>query len=295
MQTVYVDILLLTNFLIDYFMLQLTALLSKCEKKRLRIFLAAAVAALTSLVIFLPEMSFVLETALHMVFSAVIVFFAFGFKNIKRFLKNIAVFFGANALLAGGSLVVWSVFGLKNLVVRNGAIFYNISPTVLVITTAAVYALSVLLAKIISRRQTYSDGVGITLYLFDKKIKLSGLMDSGNMLKDTFSSAPVIVCDYDRVKSLFDLQMQTIFSKENFEKGYYEDILKSKYCDRFRVIPFDSLGNSGLMTAFVLDSAVLHTQNGDKRIDEIIMAVTHKKISGGEFDAILNPSIAAVN
>ena len=61
MQTVYVDILIITNFLIDYFILLLSNKLSGANKKRWRIILGAFVASSSSLLIFAPELSLFAE------------------------------------------------------------------------------------------------------------------------------------------------------------------------------------------------------------------------------------------
>ncbi len=294
MQTVYVDILILTNFLIDYFLLLLTASLSKIHKKRWRLIISAAVASLSSLLIFAPELSAPVEIGINLAVSALIVLIAFGFKNRIRFLKNTVIFYAANVILAGGTLLFWSLFKVKGTVVRNGAVFYNVSPAVLVVTTAVVYAVATIVSKIIKRRQCRNAECDIILKLDGKSVTLSGLVDSGNLLRDMLTGNPVIVCSFDKIKNLFDDRMQYILSKKNFEMGFYEDIITSGFSSRFRLIPFDSLGSSGIMTAFVLDSAVIKTKDKEQRIDDIIMAITHKKIASGEFDVLISPELVTV-
>lgn len=294
MQTVYVDILVFTNFLIDYFLLLLTASLSKLQKKRWRLIISAAVASLSSLLIFAPELSAPLEISINLAVSAVIVLIAFGFKNKIRFLKNTVIFYAANVVLAGGTLLLWSAFKVKGAVVRNGAVFYNVSPVTLVATTTAVYIVTIIVSKIIKRRQQLNSECEITLALDGKSVTLNGLVDSGNLLRDMLTGNPVIVCHFDKVKDLFDEKMQHILSKKNFEMGFYEDIVSSGFSSRFRLIPFESVDSSGIMTAFVLDSAQIKTKENCEKIDEIIMAITHKKIAGGEFDVLISPELVTV-
>jgi len=293
-QTVYVDILVLTNFLIDYFLLLLTASLSKLSKKRWRLIVSAAVASLSSLLIFAPELSAPLEILINFAVSAVIVLIAFGFKNEIRFLKNTVIFYASNVVLAGGTLLLWSVFKVKGAVVRNGAVFYNVSPVTLVATTTAVYIITLIVSKIIKHRQHLNSECEITLVLDGNKVTLNGLVDSGNLLRDMLTGNPVIVCHFDKVKALFDEKMQHILSKKNFEMGFYEDIINSGFSSRFRLIPFESVDSSGIMTAFVLDSAQIKTKEKCEMIDEIIMAITHNKIAGGEFDVLISPELVTV-
>ena len=192
MEIVYVDILIITNFITDYFILLLTAHLSSVSVKRWRVFVSAILASLSSLVIFLPEMSAPLETMVKLALSLVIVFCCVGFVNFKRYIKAVLIFFAANALVAGGALLVFALFAPKGLVVRNGAVFYNISPITLILTTALVYVLSLVISKISARRNSRGREYEVTVFLENKKVKIRGIVDSGNMLKDSLSGSPVI-------------------------------------------------------------------------------------------------------
>lgn len=293
-ETVYVDILILTNFIVDYFLLLLTAFLSKNEVKKWRMLVGAAAACLSSLLIFAPELPFIFEMLVKLSVSLGVVLLAFGFKNPLRYIKSVSVFYAANVILAGGTLLLWSIFHPGGLIVRNGAVFYNISPVVLILMTAAVYIISLVVSKIIAGRKARGREYSITLWLEGRKVELVGMMDSGNMLRDTISGTPVIVCDFDKVKALLTPSMEKIFKRENFELGFYQDIITSGISQRFRVIPFDSLGDSGVMAGLVLDRAVIKNGREQQEIEQIIMAVTHKKIAGGEFDVLLNPELITV-
>ncbi len=290
METVYVDILLITNFLIDYFILLLSNRLSGAGTKRWRIVLGSFFASLTSLFIFAPEMSLFAEISLNVATAFLIVLITFGFKNKIRFLKSTLIFYASNAILAGGSLAVWSMLGAKGIIVRNGAVFYDISALFLLLSITAVYLVTLIISKIISIKMKNKE-YGITLFLDGKKINLEGFVDSGNMLRDTFSNMPVVICNYERVKSLFNQKLDKVFAKKNFEVGFYEDIIESGYSERFRVIPYETIGNNGVLAAIMLDKAILHGRKNEETINEIIMAVTHNEIAGGEFDVLLSPEL----
>jgi len=294
LETVYVDVLVLTNFIADYFLLLLTAFLSANEVKRWRLFLGSGAAALSSLLIFAPEFAAAFELITRLAVSLLIVLITFGFVSFRRYIKAVLIFYAANALLAGGAMLLWSLFSPNGLVVRNGAVFYNVSPVVLVLTCAAVYVISLLVSKMIARRQSRGREYSVLLEFEGKRAEVKGIVDSGNMLKDTISGAPVIVCDFDKVSCLLDSELKEIMRKQNFELGFYSAIAGSRYKNRFRVIPFESVGGSGVMAALVMDRAVI-TSAGEKReVPDVIVAVTHKKIAGGEFDVLLNPELILV-
>jgi len=291
---VYVDILIMTNFIVDYFLLMLAGFLSSFSIKRWRLFLAAFLASLTSLVIFIPEQNAIVEFLLKLIFSLLIVLVAFGFKNIKRYIKAVVIFFAANVIFAGGALLIWSLFTPKGLIVRNGAVFYNISPITLLVSITIVYILSLIISKMISRRKASGGEYSVILEFEGKRVGVQGIVDSGNMLRDTLSGSPVIVCDIEKVRPILNDELERILCRQNFESGFYADIINSPYKNRFRVIPFESLSGSGVMAALVLDKAEITVGNKKSEIKGVIMAVTDRKIAGGEFDVLLNPELILV-
>ncbi len=294
MQTVYVDVLILTNFIIDFFLLKLSLYLLGKSAKSLRLVLSAFLASLSSLLIFAPELNFFFEFAIKLIISFLVVFSLVGRISIKPLFKITLVFYASNIILAGGAIFLWEFLGFKNIVVRNSSVFINISPLTLVLTTAAVYGLALIVSKIISRRRLIGGEISVTLKLFDKKVTVKGMIDSGNMLKDILSGAPVIVCSFESVKSLFDSELIKIFSKNGFEKGFYGDIVNSKYSGRLRIIPVNTVNGSSVLSGVVLDNAEIHLKNQNKRIEKIVMAVTHEKICDGEFSVLLSPELVLI-
>ena len=294
MQIVYVDILIMTNFIVDYFLLMLTSFLLSADVKRWRFFLSAFLASLTSLIIFAPELNAFVEFVIKFSFSLLIVFIAFGYKNAKRYIKASVMFFASNVIFAGGALLVWSLFAPRGLVVHNGAVFYNISPITLLLSITAVYLLSLVVSKIISRRKGTGGEYNVTLFFDGKSVSVQGIVDRGNMLKDSVSLSPVIVCDIEKVRPLLNSELEKILCRQNFELGFYSDIVNSPYKNKFRVIPFESLSGSGVMAALVLDKAEIYLGNNKNEVKNVVMAVTNNKIAGGEFDVLLNPELILV-
>lgn len=290
METVYVDILLLTNLIIDYFLLRLTGILLNRTIRPIRLFFGTGAAALSSLLIFVPRLSVLSEILLKISVALIVVLITFGFVCLSGYFKATALFFAANAVFAGGALCLWAVFHPRGLIVHNATVYYHLSPVVLILSCVTVYVLSRLLVRL-TRRRGNAQHYSVTLRLDGRQVTLDALLDSGNLLHDSLSGAPVMICEYEKIRPLLTPELNRVFQKKSFEEGFYGDILKSGCCERFRVIPFDSVGGSGLMAALLLDSAVLHRKNEDQELVGVIMAVTHQKLFGGETGALLSPEL----
>ena len=118
-QVIYVDILLLINLLVNYFLLLASNAILHTHPKRLRILISAAVGALYSLIIFLPDLNIVLSVSLRVVCSTVMVLIAFKINNIKTFLRSFGCFFMSNFAFAGIMLGVWLVLKPNGMVYKN--------------------------------------------------------------------------------------------------------------------------------------------------------------------------------
>ena len=106
-----------------------------------------------------------------------------------------------------------------------------------------------------------------------------GKSDTGNTLCEPFSNIPVIVVNESAVKET---------AEEEFKKLMYmkepECMLKGKY----RLIPFHSVGGSGLLPAFIPDEVYINNVYCCKRV---YIAVCRNTILEGEIKAMVNPEI----
>ena len=78
MVTIYVDILIILNAFVNFFILLVTAAFCRERPKTLRIAIASFVGALFSLYIFLPSYGFAADMAARILCAAATVFTCFG-------------------------------------------------------------------------------------------------------------------------------------------------------------------------------------------------------------------------
>ena len=106
-----------------------------------------------------------------------------------------------------------------------------------------------------------------------------GKIDTGNTLCEPFSQCPVMVVNEDAVKNI---------AEEEFSKlldiNTTENTIKHKY----RVVPFTSVGGSGLLPAFSPSEVYI---NNTFCKQKIYVAVCKNNILYGEIKAMVNPEI----
>ncbi len=286
-QVVYVDILIALNIIINYFLLLATAKISNDTPKRTRLLLSSVVGALFSLIIFLPEINFLLLSLVKVVFSGLIVILAFGYKNLLAFAKKIALFYCANFIFAGGVIALWLFFAPKGLVLNNSVVYFNIRADVLVMLTAIIYAFVVVIAKITERIFPKSSVYNIKIRLKEKQTKLTAYLDSGNTLRDVFTDKPVIICKTEKVADLFDDNIKDVLKSNLPILEKYQAVMCADM--RFKIIPFTTVGGEGALLAFSPDDVEISSLDVNINNANVLIALSTDGFFAGEYDGLLNP------
>lgn len=278
-RTVYIDVLIGVNIIINYFILLAVSKYSKISPKQCRMILGSVFGAVCSLVIFLPNLGFILNSLLKLVISVIIVFFAFGFHNLKTLFKNIALFYFISFCFCGVMLFIWFIATPKGLVVNNSVVYFNISPLIMIVTTLVSYIVIRVCNRLMGKKQNNIEICKIKLINNNSFCEFYGKIDTGNTLCEPFSQRPVMVVNEDAIKDI---------AEDEFSKLLDINTTTSTVKNKYRVIPFSAVGGSGVLPAFSPSEVYI---NGIFCKQKIYVAVCKNNILCGEIKAMVNPEI----
>lgn len=240
---VYVDVLFIINFIIDYILLSITSFFIKKKNSVFRTSLASIFGAVyASFVFFIPLGVFFIFT-LSAVISFLMVIIAFGGKNAVFLLKNIAVFYLVSFVSAGAGfavLVLGNRFGKINFAVNSGIFYADINAY----TMLAVFVLSVTIIHMatgyIKKQRIKSQYLyNVTIEKNGKSVTDTALFDTGNFLREPVSQKSVIIAEWQTVSSLFQ------------ESSLHECVANAP--KEFMYIPFRGIGACSGLYAFTPD------------------------------------------
>ncbi len=276
---IYADILIGVNILINYFLLLFTGHICRNGYKTMRLVLGAALGGIFSLYIFLPKQIFIVEFLIKAVICCFIIFISFGFVNFKIFLRTVICFLAATLLFAGAVLAIYFIFKPAGVVINNGVIYFNISPLLLIAGTAVCYLILTLIERFTVK--DYKNGKTVTAKIFYKNRQTDALclIDTGNSVKDLISNRPVIILNQTKCKTILGKTLTEDIIKNNTEND-----IKG-----FRLIPFSTVSESGLLLAFKADKVEL---NG-RMLHNCIIAQSKQNFSK-DYDGIVNPQILKI-
>lgn len=268
---VYADILILLNLAVDYFLLMLTSHLLRRSVTLVRQLLAAGMGALSSLLIFLPELNTAVQLSAGITIALVMTAVAFGISDKKGFLRAAAVLFAISFGYAGGMLALWNIFRPNGMVIHNSVVYLDISPLFLIVFSVAAFFITVLLRKLLDRAAPLAESCEIVLFADGRSITVTAIADTGNSMEDVFGLSEIIIADRAAATALLG--------------DYAND---PEMLHRYRALPCSTVSGSELLDGYRCDKAYV-THNGKTfEIRKPILAVSKSPL-GGDYSAIINP------
>ena len=173
---VYLDLILLLNFLFDFLLLLIVGILLRRNASVKRILLGSLIGSVSILFLFMDISSLELFV-LKILMSILMVIVSFKYKDAKYTFRNILYLYTASIILGGFLYMLNIEFAYK----QDGLVFYHnglsINWIVLLVTSPII--LYIYLKQ--------------GLYLKDEKISVSAFLDTGNKLIDPYQRRPIIL------------------------------------------------------------------------------------------------------
>ncbi|MDF2546886.1 MAG: spoIIGA [Anaerosolibacter sp.] len=300
---VYGEYLFIENLLMNWLILYLTAYFSKTKVPKYKVWVGATVGAIYAFVVFFPSLTFLYSMIMKIVASMLIIVITFMPYQFKHFFKLVGIFYLISFMFGGAAFALFylTVFQglLSNGVFYIGNVFDKFSPKLLIYAGIIAYILikycwEYIQVKI-SRDKVY---IPISIEIENHSSEVNALIDTGNSLHDPLSKYPVIIVEYEAIKDLLPLDIQGMFNDcpQDINLDLVSAIIQSsQWMNRFRMIPFKSLGiDNGMLIGFKPDCVKLQDNNHSKYIREIVIGVYTKKLSvDGDYHALLHPDLLA--
>ena len=271
--TVYADILFIVNMYVDAILLYGTARFLHLPLKKGRWLLASLLGGALGLCALLPPMPGGLLLLLCLVQTLLLVAAAFGRCGLRILLKGAFLLFLLGAALSGVLAAMRRFLPVHGVVLRNGAVYFDISPLLLVLLTCGAYGVLYLFERIFRKRQPDVLYKTAWLTLGGKSVTLRVKVDTGLTLREPFSGQPVLVAE----RSALAAVLPADFGTESCTLP-------------LRLVPFSTIGGSGILPAFRPDSLFLEGEALPHWA-----AVSARPLSAGGVQALIGTDLPAAN
>lgn len=266
--TVYADILILVNFVVDYFLILLTQKLLHKKVRLWKLLLGAAAGGFFSLYIFLPQVNFALEIMAHILMCGLMCLVTFGFYGIKDFFRCAASLFAVNFAYSGAMIAVWYFFKPEGMVINNSIIYFDISPLFLIAFSVLGYFVVSVLKGCLEKTFPQNTKCEVTVCCGSKSLNLSGIADTGNSLSDAFGISQIFITETDVVEALLcGEDRQT----------------------RYRAIPCATVTGSEILDGYRIENAEIVYNKRKYTFKNPVLAVSRVPLKDSK--VIINPEI----
>lgn len=281
--TIYLDIILCENLLMNYIILFATYVIIKPKEKhpQIRIILSSLIGSVYAVIVYLNILSIYSNLFAKIILSIVMVYVAFNPKNAKVLLKQILIFYLVSFIFGGCTFALIYFIKPENVKMKNG-VFVGVYPLKVGIIAGAIAFVTTQIAFKINKSKLNNKNTffNIQLHYKNQSITVKALLDSGNMLKDPISQAPVIIVERESLSKIIpekvlDYIGNIIGGDETENK---QDI--QEYLSKIRMVPFMSLGKeNGMLVGIRLDKIKIETEDIDIQKENIIAGIYEKKFT----------------
>ena len=276
---VYVEYVILDNFVVDLLILYLVARALKLHSSKWRVVVGALLGTVFAVVSPLLNVSVSLAVLCKIALALLMVAVLAEFKNAKQYFTSVLLFFSFTFLLGGACLGVLSI--LTNDVASYVSLNYEASvPVGLIVFVVWVYVRIIgEFAQYIYKRKE------VNSFLFDcevetkhAKLNMVGFLDSGNHLFDDALGLPVIVVTEKVFFALFPELKTQYLGNQNL------------YGEHF--VPYSTVsGDNSKMLVAVPDSFCMYLSGGEVKHKPLVLVGLAKGKLESCYDCLLHPAL----
>lgn len=289
--TIYVDVVLIENLIMNYIILFATGLVLKIKINHIRLILSSLLGAIYSIVAYTGFLKIYSSFILKIILSAIIVYIAYNPQSVKKMSKELLFFYLISFVFGGAAFALIYIVRPQDILMRNG-LFLGTYPLKTVILGAIVAFVVIITAfTIIKNKMTKKNMIyKIEVKLNGKEIITEALIDTGNMLKEPITNLPVVVIEHTL---LYDCMPKEILNHlEDIIGGDFEKIpeeIKNKYVSKLKLIPFSSLGKqNGMLIGIKPDYLKIIKEEQEEIKENVIIGIYDKSLTKkGEYRALM--------
>lgn len=259
--TVYIDLVLVLNFLFDLLLLFATGVILRRQTDLKRLVFGSLFGSITIISLFIPMNSFILFMV-KVLISIGMVVITFGYRDIRYTIKNMFYLYTSSIILGGFLYFLEVQFSYGN----DGLSFYfnGLSVNFIALIILSPIIIYAYVKQLKEMKDNYSNYYNVDIYLKSGEvIPMTGFVDTGNKLRDPYKKRPIILVN----KSIINVDYNN------------PNIL---------LVPYDSLNHQGILKCVVVDKIFIQGIGFKKNF---LIGISNEKINIDGIDCILNTQV----
>lgn len=285
--SVYLDVVLLENVIMNYIILFATGLISKTQIKNIRLIASSILGSIYAVMSYITNFEWYSSLIVKILLSIAMVYLAFNSPNLKTMFKEIIIFYLTSFLFGGCAFSLLYFVHPEKILFKDGKLVGTYPIKIAFLGAIVGFILINLAFKIVKRKFAKKDMFcNIEINYQKKMCNVKAMIDTGNMLKDPLTKSPVIVVESNSLTKI--IPKDILNNLQKIILGEYEEI-SVDYMSKFRVIPFSSIGKqNGILLGFKVDKIVIEFDGKYLTNENVVIGIYDKVLSkNNEYSALI--------
>lgn len=290
---VYIDVLLLLNFCLDFLLLWASGRFLRRRVSVLRLLAASAVGAVYGAGIVFRQVAVLYTLPAVVLASVLILLVAYPFISAGAFLKLVGLFYLVAFAMAGSVIAGATLLGQYGVSTHSGQLLQTwtlaaVVPVVIVVGRRGYRFLQ----QTFQKEDFYAE---LELWVQQRCCSLKVLIDTGNDLREPLSGLPVLVADLTALQPVLPVAICRLCRQRDTDAAQMlaeASGVVSSWRSRFRLIPFSSIGRkNGMLLGFRPDRVLLYYRGKTVETDAVVGIVPQGLGSAQTYRAVANPTL----
>lgn len=265
--TVFLDVLIIENLIVNFFLLNITAATVKVKVKLRYIFGGASIGCVYFVLMFCPLGKYLVNIPVKLIIAVVMTLAVFRKKNFLFIIKSSSIFILYSMVLAG---LCFFIQLRENGFMSYEIVIINFTYKKLLLSIMIIYmSIERVVVYVKERKGVQKLIFNIDIMFKDSQKSLKAFLDTGNELREPVTNLPVILVEKDLLKEFKIPQGERYHIPYNVVNGY-----------------------NGKLEGFKPDDVKIHKCREEIETIEVIIAFCDNKLSKiGEYNALLSRGI----
>lgn len=288
--TIYIDIVLIENLIMNYIILLTVAIVLKIHRNNVRILGSSLIGALYAIFAYTSTLEIYSTIFVKILLSIIMIYIGFKPQNIKILCKQILLFYLTSFVFGGAAFSLLYFIKPQDIFMKNGVLLGTYPLKTVMLSAIVGFIVVVITFKIVKNRISKKDMYcKIDISLNNKNIETIAMIDTGNLLKEPITNTPVIVVEHTL---LYDVIPKEILNNLNeILGGDFSNVpekIKNEYMLKLKVIPFTSLGRqNGMLLGIKADNVKVVKEEEIHIVNKTIVGIYNKSLTKkGEYRAL---------
>ncbi len=289
--TIYIDIVLIENLVMNFIILLATGIVLKEKVKIARLFLASLLGAIYTIISYISNLEIYASMILKIILSILIVYIAFNPQTMKKMWKDILLFYLTSFVFGGAAFALIYIVKPQDILMKNGLFLGTYPLKTIFLGSIIAFIIIIAAFTIVKSKITKKDiFCEVEIKLNGKTITTTAMLDTGNLLKEPISNTPVMVVEHTL---LYECMPKEILNHlEELLGGDFQNIpeeVRQEYSTKLKLIPFSSLGKqNGMLLGIKADGIKIKKEEKEKQEKNMMIGIYDKSLTKrGEYRALI--------